>query len=302
MNWLEASIFVEGEIAEAAAEVLARYAPNGVIIESTEICDQINGEGYPTGPFRVCGYIPVDRDIESTQIKIEQAFWYLSRIKPIPQPTFTVIKEDNWIEKWKAHYQPIPIGKTLLIIPAWLDSIDNSRIPIRIDPGMAFGTGTHPTTRLCLELLEADTIQNEIVLDVGCGSGILSIAAVRLGAKRSYGVDIDEDAVLSAKRNARINNVHDLIQFAPGSVLDIKNGLFNIKQSKIVLANLLTHILIKLFDDGLKTIVAPGGKLILSGILEDQVGKIQSIADSYSLRCITQRQIDDWIGLVLQHY
>ena len=153
MNWLEVSLVVDGELAEAVAEVLARFAPNGVVIESTAIEDQPNSEGVPIGPLRVCAYIQGDEKIKDTRQRIEEALWYLGRIQPIPTPKFKTIEETNWNAAWKTHYKPIPIGKNLIIVPPWLESPDADRIPIRIDPGMAFGTGTHPTTQLCLEML-----------------------------------------------------------------------------------------------------------------------------------------------------
>ena len=157
MNWLEVSVLVDGEMAEAAAEVLARFAPNGVVIESTAIHATVENEGHPIGPLRVCAYIEVDAQIEQTRQQIKESLWYLGRIRELPEPTFKMVGEVNWAETWKQHYKPVSIGERLIIVPAWLDSPDDERIPIRIDPGMAFGTGTHPTTQLCLELMEAYT-------------------------------------------------------------------------------------------------------------------------------------------------
>ena len=154
MDWLEVSLEVNGEMAEAVAEVLARFAPNGVVIESTAIQATIGDEGHPVGPLRVCAYLEVDDRIEDTRQRIEESLWYLGRIRELPEPAFKTVGEVNWVEAWKQHYKPVPIGERLIIVPAWLDSPDDDRIPIRIDPGMAFGTGTHPTTQLCLEILD----------------------------------------------------------------------------------------------------------------------------------------------------
>ena len=153
-SWLEVSLTVDGEMAEAVAEVLARFIPNGVAIESTAIYADPEDEGYPIGPLRVCGYLPVDDRLEETRHKVEEALWYLGRISPLPAPQFRTVQEQDWAEAWKQHYHPIAIGQRLIIVPAWLESPDPARIPIRMDPGMAFGTGTHPTTQLCLELAE----------------------------------------------------------------------------------------------------------------------------------------------------
>jgi ribosomal protein L11 methyltransferase len=148
----------------------------------------------------VAAYLPVDADLEDTRRKLEEALWYLGRIQPLPDPQFRSVQEADWAEAWKEHYHPITIGRRLIIVPAWLENPDPARIPIRMDPGMAFGTGTHPTTQLCLELvdelyderrltrgeknmLSSFALRPSSVIDIGCGSGILSVAAILLGLK-----------------------------------------------------------------------------------------------------------------------
>ena len=204
-NWLEVSLTVNGELAEAVADVLARFAPNGVMTEQGVKFVSDEDEGTATGPITVRAYLLMDEHIEETRQKLEESLYYLGMIQPLPAPTFTPIADQNWMEAWKQHYKPIPIGKRLMIVPAWLDSPEPNRIPIKIDPGMAFGTGTHPTTQLCLELMEkffveADGHSPLRVIDVGCGSGILSIAALKLGAKQTLGVDIDSESVTTRAR------------------------------------------------------------------------------------------------------
>ncbi len=300
MNWLEVSLVVDGELAEAVSEVLARYAPNGVAIQSTAIEASLNDEGKPVGPLRVCAYLPIDPEIQTKQRQIEEALWYLGRIRPIPAPQFQTFEEVNWAETWKQNYQPIPIGKRLIIVPAWLDSPDQRRIPIRIDPGMAFGTGTHPTTQLCLEMLEEYTPTGEAVLDIGCGSGILSIAAVLLGAQRAYGVDIESESVPAAQANAATNEIADQVEFAMGSVAEIKSGIFPIRQAPLVLANILSSILQRLLATGLGELVSPGGVLVLSGILEEQVPDMEAAVQRHGLQILSRKQIDDWVALAVQ--
>ena len=112
---------------------------------------------------------------------------YLGRIQPIPEPAYRPIQDEDWMSSWKEHYHPIPIGQRLLVLPAWIEQSDPSRIAVKIDPSMAFGTGTHPSTQLCLEMVEKYTRPGQPVIDVGCGSGILSIAALKLGAASVLG-------------------------------------------------------------------------------------------------------------------
>ena len=295
MNWLEVSLVVEGEIAEAAAEVLARFAPNGVVIESTMIDSNLESEGNPVGPLRVCAYIPMDAELETTRHRIEESLWYLGRIRPIPTPSYKPVREVDWAETWKKNFRPIPVGKRLIIVPAWLESPDETRIPIRIDPGMAFGTGTHPTTQLCVEMLEDGD-----VFDIGCGSGILSIAAVKLGARRAYGIDIEADAVRAVKENAAANGVLSQVKTSTGSIDQIKSGIFSIRKAPLVLANILAVVLERLLDAGLVDLVEPGGKLILSGILEEQMPSMKTKIKTHRLQIVEKKQINDWVAIALQ--
>ena len=199
-TWLEISLIVDGELAEAVAEVLARYATNGVVSESTAVtANADDSEGHPLGPLRVCGYIPVDSQVEETRQRIEEGLWYLGRIMPLPAAQFRTLQEQDWAEAWKEHYHPIAIGQRLMIVPAWLETPDPARIAIRMDPGMAFGTGTHPTTQLCLELIEKHAAGLPSVIDVGCGSGILAVAALKLGVEHALGVDIDPESITARR-------------------------------------------------------------------------------------------------------
>lgn len=300
MNWLEVSLVVEGEIAEAAAEVLARFAPNGVVIESTMIDSNLESEGNPVGPLRVCAYIPMDAELETTRHRIEESLWYLGRIRPIPTPSYKPVREVDWAETWKKNFRPIPVGKRLIIVPAWLESPDETRIPIRIDPGMAFGTGTHPTTQLCLEMLEDYTPVDGDVFDIGCGSGILSIAAVKLGARRAYGIDIEADAVRAVKENAAANGVLSQVKTSTGSIDQIKSGIFSIRKAPLVLANILAVVLERLLDAGLVDLVEPGGKLILSGILEEQMPSMKTKIKTHRLQIVEKKQINDWVAIAVQ--
>ena len=299
MSWLEVSLVVDSELAEAVAEVLARFAPDGVVIESTAIEADPKSEGIPTGPLRVSAYLAIDDEIENTRQQIEKSLWFLGRIMPIPKPEFHPLAETNWAEAWKKHYQPISIGKRLMILPAWVDPPASARSIIRINPGMAFGTGTHPSTQLCLQLMERYLPAEENVIDIGCGSGILSIAAIKLGAKHAYGVDIEEESIANAIQNAAANDLSDKVDFAQGSIAEIGSGLFTIQQAPIVLANILTHILLRLFDQGLESLVAPSGILILSGILEEQLPELEAKIRKHQLKVIDQGKMDDWVALVL---
>ena len=291
---------VDGELAEAVAEVLARFAPDGVAIESTAVyADEEYEGGRAVGPLRVCCYLPADTDVEETRQKIEQALWYLGRISPMPAPQFKLIQEVNWVETWKQHYHPILVGMRLVVLPSWIEDYPEDRIPIRIEPGMAFGTGTHPSTQLCMALAESQVLQGKPVIDVGCGSGILSVAALKLGASKALGVDIDLEAIGASQQNAALNGVSERLEVSIGSVSDVRLGKFSIRQAPLVFANILAPIIVRLLKDGLAELVTPGGSLILSGILAEQEETVLEAAHAHGLRLCESRQIADWLALRL---
>jgi ribosomal protein L11 methyltransferase len=304
LNWLEVSLTVDGELAESVADVLARFAPNGVMTEQGVKFNDEEDEGTATGPITVRAYLEVNDQLEETRQKVEESLFYLGMIKPVPTPSYKQIADQNWMEAWKQHYKPILIGEGLLILPAWLDSPDPKRIPIKIDPGMAFGTGTHPTTQLCLELMEVsfkqskiDNRKSEIVIDVGCGSGILSIAAIKLGAKTVLGVDIDIESVKNSRENADVNEVGEELLLGQGSVAEVLAGQFAFKSAPLVVANILAPVLIRLFDAGLADLIEPNGEIILSGILDHQAESVIEAGQAKGLKRGEVRQMKDWVAI-----
>ncbi|MBI3169854.1 MAG: 50S ribosomal protein L11 methyltransferase [Chloroflexi bacterium] len=301
MNWLEISLTVDGELAESVADVLARFAPNGVMTEQGVRFVNDEDEGTATGPITVRAYLEVNNQLEETRQKVEESLFYLGMIKPVPTPTYKQIADQNWMEAWKEHYKPILIGERLLILPAWLENPDPKRIPIKIDPGMAFGTGTHPTTQLCLELMERSVSGNwRLVIDVGCGSGILSIAALKLGAEKVLGVDIDIESVKNSRENADLNGIGEELTLGQGSVTEVLSGQFAFKSAPLVVANILAPVLIRLFDAGLADLVEPNGEIILSGILDHQAESVIVAGQAKGLKRGEIRQINDWVAISMK--
>jgi len=165
-KWLEISLVVDGELAEAVAEVLDRFTSGGVVVESNVRYNDAEDEGTPYGPVKVYGYIINDAAVEENRRRVEEALWHLHSIRELPQPSYRPIADENWMAAWKDHYHPIPIGRKLLILPAWLSNPDPARLAVKIDPSMAFGTGTHPSTQLCLGLVEDYVHTGDEVIDV----------------------------------------------------------------------------------------------------------------------------------------
>ena len=327
-EWLEVSLRVEIELAEAVAEVLGRFASEGVVIQTDIKGWDAQGEGIPSGTARVYSYLPVNEHLDEIRQRLEEALWYLSRIRTLPEPEFNYIQDANWAESWKQHYHPIPIGERLMITPAWIDAPNPERIAVRIEPGMAFGTGTHPTTQLCLEMLESwfckdmashrgvsqsqpsaelPTLEEANkpkegiqVIDIGCGSGILSIAALKLGARWAVGVDVDERAIQSARENAQLNDVTERLELGNGSVKEILDGAFSIQNARLVLANILAPVIIRMLDEGLQELVEPGGCLILSGILVEHAGEVEKAILQHGMRVVERKQMGDWVALLVE--
>lgn len=305
-SWLEVSITTNGELAEAVADVFARHAPSGVVAERGIKYLDADDPGTPKDEVVIRAYLPMDDPSESVRIEerrqnLERDLSYLGMIQPLPAPTFTLIQDENWMAAWKEHYRPIAVGEKLIIIPAWMDSPDETRLPIKIDPGMAFGTGTHPTTQLALGLMEDIITKNapSSIIDVGCGSGILSIAALKLGVERALGVDIEAPSVESARENADVNEIGDEFIISQGSVDEILAGDFEFKSAPLVVANMLAPILIRLTKAGMGKLVAQNGTLILSGILDEQEARVRTAAESHHLKITERRQEGDWIAFVL---
>jgi ribosomal protein L11 methyltransferase len=297
LSWLEITIVCDGELAEAVSEVLARYVTQGVVTETDVKYDDAEETPLAYGPIRVFGYLENDDTVEEKRRMIEEGLWHLSQIQPVPAPTYRVIANQDWMESWKQHYQPIQIGEKLLILPAWLENPYPERIAVKIDPSMAFGTGTHPTTQLCMALAETVIQPGDRIIDVGCGSGILSIAAIKLGAEKALGVDLDQPSVVATKKNAEANDVGEQVEAGEGSVAEILAGQYSIKSAQVVMANILAPIIIRLFGHGLGDLVQPHGFLILSGILDRQEAEVRAAAEAEGFIFIEQRLIKDWVAL-----
>jgi ribosomal protein L11 methyltransferase len=300
LKWLEVSLTVNSELSEAIAELLARYASGGVALEATQIEDD-TAEGHPVGPIVVRAFLPADGQLPALRRRLEEGLWHLGQIQPIPEPTYHLLEEDDWAHAWKTHYHPIPIGRRLLLIPSWSEIPVTDRLPLILDPGMAFGTGMHPTTRLCLVAIEDHLLPGQRVVDLGCGSGILSIAAARLGASHVLALDIDPHAVQVARSNVNRNGLSRNIRIEIGSLPELLlAGNETNLQAHLLLANILESVLEKMLINGLEQAVEVGGHIILSGILDRQVESLLIACEQSNMELIETRAEDDWRALVFE--
>jgi ribosomal protein L11 methyltransferase len=297
-DWIEISLTVDGEGAEAVADVLRRYAHQGVAIEHPLPGEIWPEEPPPSGPLVVRAYIPADDSAPAKQRQIEEALYYLGRLYPIPPPSFRTVAEEDWAEAWKQHFHPIRVGERLLIKPAWAQvETGPDDIVIELDPGMAFGTGTHPTTQLCLQACEWFARPGLAMVDLGTGSGILAIAAAKLGCHRVVARDIDETAVRVAQENVIRNGVEQHVIVQHGSLAGLTTSA---RHFDLGMANLTAAIILGMVDEGLQHIIYPWGRFIFSGIIEDQAEQVVAALDRIGLVLLGRRQMGDWVMLITQ--
>lgn len=204
------------------------------------------------------------------------------------------VNDEDWAHSWKKFWHPMKIGNKIVICPSWEEyKIKEDEIIIELDPGSAFGTGTHPTTRLCIVALEKYMKENDTVADVGTGSGILAVSAVKLGAKSIVGVDNDPSVIKVAEENAEKNNCLDKCTFYEGSAKDI-NGQYD-----IVVSNILAEIIVSIMDD-LILLVKPEGKLILSGIISQKADMVKQVAEEAGFRTLETMTEEEWVAIILE--
>ena len=214
-EWLEISVHVDGEAAEAVSEVFNRYGHGGAVIE--HLLSGGSAAHDDVDEMTVKTYIAPDNP--GLRRQIEEALWHLGQLYPIPDPSFRLLSNEDWAEAWKAHYAVSHVGRQTVIVPRWMEYQGTpGEVIVVLDPGMAFGTGTHPTTRLCLTALEDLASPGMEVLDLGTGSGILAISAAKQGAAAVLALDVDEIAVAAAQENVAANQVGSTVQVKAGSM------------------------------------------------------------------------------------
>lgn len=286
-DFIEMSLPLDGEAAEAVCALFERHG-GGAVVE-TRLTGPTDGADLPEPENWVRTYIPA-YDVEA-RARVEVGLWHLSQIYPVPEASVRRLSEANWAEAWKAHFTPQRIGERFVIVPSWTEAdTDPGDRVIRLDPGMAFGTGLHPTTRLCLAEIESRVRPGSSVLDVGTGSGILAIGASQMGAARVVGIDISPTAIETAAANAATNGVS--VELVAG---DLSAG--PAERYDLVVANLLASTILELADD-LAASVGDGGVLIASGILTEQEASVSERLAAAGFEAVEGRVSGDWVALV----
>ena len=204
------------------------------------------------------------------------------------------VHEEEWATAWKKYYHPVKISERFTIVPTWeeYEPVSSDELIIELDPGMAFGTGTHPTTVMCIQALERTIQEGDLVVDVGTGSGVLSIASALLGAKHIQALDLDEVAVESAKMNVKLNKVQDLVDVSQGNLLDGVD-----EQADVVVANILAEIIMR-FTDDVGKVVKTGGYFIASGIIQPKKEDVKNAIIASGFTIEETIQMEDWVALI----
>ncbi|MDQ3541560.1 MAG: 50S ribosomal protein L11 methyltransferase [Chloroflexota bacterium] len=297
--WHELSVEVDSEAVEPVAELFGRHGFNeGVAIDEPYLQDGDgdNLEIDPARPYLVRTYV-ADSDFRRPVIEeIRRALWHLGRLRRVGELKDTLLKEEDWANAWKVHFEVHRIGERVVIRPPWQEyEPQEDEVVIELDPGMAFGTGLHPSTKLSMLGVEQVVGDDDRVFDVGTGSGILAIAALKLGASEADAVDVESVAVRATAENAERNGVSDQLNVALGTA---GPGEPFQGEYDVVLANIIARILIEL-SEHLVNATRPGGSLVLAGIIESREADVVDAFAACGAVVKTRRQIDDWVSLVL---
>ena len=291
MDLVELSIEVDSESTEPVCEAFRRYGCERIIVEQLD----------PSGPqprLMVKAYAPNDDSREKLISDMEVVVRLLGLVRPVGSLQIRQLHEEDWARAWRKQYTIQHLGKRLVVCPTWLSyEPKQHEAVVRLDPGMAFGTGVHPTTRMCLQVLD-DLVESGMrVADVGCGSGILSIAAVKLGASTALALDVDSLAVRVARENVEANGVSQVVEVAEGTLRH--DPTQPNPDYDLIVANITLNPIVELTPHIMKSL-GSGGLAVLSGLLRDQGPTVESAFESLGASLESRATIDDWLTLVFR--
>ncbi len=308
MKWSELSIHTKNEAVEAISNILHEAGASGVVIEdSAEFAkpreDQygeiyaLNEADFPKDGVIVKAYLSESSFLNETVEEIKAAITNLTNFNiDIGENVVSIVEvnEEDWATAWKQYYHPVKISERFTIVPTWEEyvPVSTDELMIELDPGMAFGTGTHPTTVMCLQGLEKFVKEGDTVIDIGTGSGVLSIGAALLGAKSVHALDLDEVAVRSAQENVALNKVDDKVSVFHGNLLDTVK-----EPADVVVANILAEIIMSFTDDAF-SVVKPGGLYVTSGIIGAKRDDVKAALEASGFVIEEVLLMEDWVAII----
>lgn len=308
MKWSEISIHTTNEAVEPISNILHEAGASGVVIEDPfdlikeredrfgEIY-QLNPDDYPDEGVIIKAYLPLNSFLGETVEEIKEAINNLILFNiDIGKNSVSLseVHEEEWATAWKKYYHPVKISELFTVVPTWEEyqPVNSDELIIELDPGMAFGTGTHPTTVMSIQALERTVKKGDTVIDVGTGSGVLSIAAAMLGAEKVTALDLDEMAVQSAKLNIKLNKVHSVVDVLQNNLLE------GIKATTdIVVANILAEVILRFTEDAAK-LVKKGGYFITAGIIRPKKDEVKDSMEAVGFEIIETLQMEDWVAFI----
>lgn len=304
MNWTEITVSIPNKFTDTAAAIVNMTVPYGIYIEDYSDLEQ--------SAWDIAHIDLIDEELVNKNREISLIHVYISecdnaaealeflkerfKAENIPFEISSLgVSDSDWNENWKKYFHTIEIGEKLAVVPSW-EKYDNKdgRTVLNIDPGAAFGTGTHATTSLCLEMLQSYVDSETEMLDIGCGSGILALSSVLLGAKRAFGVDIDAQSVKTAKENAEINKITNNTQFVVGDLANKVSGKYG-----VICANIVADVIIRLLPDVHK-FMTDDGVLIISGIIDIRKDDVLSAVRDFGFVITEERYKDNWCAFALK--
>ena len=308
LKWSEISIHTTNEAVEPISNILHEAGASGVVIEDPlelvkeredqfgEIY-QLNPQDYPEEGVIVKAYLPVNSFLGETVDEIKEAVNNLILFNiDIGKNSVSVseVNEEEWATAWKKYYHPVKISERFTVVPTWEEytPVSSDELIIELDPGMAFGTGTHPTTVMSIQGLERFVKKDDVVIDVGTGSGVLSIAAAMLGAKKVTALDLDEVAVESAKMNIKLNKVHPVVDVFQNNLLE---GIQ--EKADVIVANILAEVIVR-FTDAAAQCLKPGGYFITAGIIQQKKDEVKESIESAGFQIEETVQMEDWVSFI----
>lgn len=308
MKWAELCIHTTNEAIEPISNILHEAGASGVVIEDPEdlVKDHkttfgeiyaLDPNDYPAEGIFVKAYLPLNSFLNESVNEIKAAITNLREYQidiGANEVSVSEVDEEDWSTAWKKYYKPVKISETFTIIPTWEEytPVASDEVIMELDPGMAFGTGTHPTTVLSVQAIERFINKGDIVIDVGSGSGVLSIAAVLLGAEHVHAFDLDDVAVNSTKINAELNQTADRITASANNLLEGVEV-----EADVIVSNILAEIILKFTDDAYK-LIKPGGLFITSGIISQKKGDVKDALIASGFDIVEVNEMEDWVAII----